>query len=314
MSSTGPAVLRPESGAAARRTVIGLDIGGSKTHGIRIVGGSVMADRIAGSANVQNVSRETASRHLGVLLGSLGATDAGRVYVGAGGVDTEEDKDELRRLIAPHAPHAAVTIVHDTRLILAAAQVRTGIAVIAGTGSAVWGVDEQGTEVRAGGWGYLLGDEGSGYWLGREAVRHSLRRYDLRLPVDELTGVLLADCGLSSPESLIRHFHGDTDRTYWARKARLVFECADRGHAASERMVERAAKSLAEQVLQVALRLMNPGPVVLGGGVGLNQPALGKAFKDHLAAHGITDVRTLAGDPVFGVSYLSEQDVRSARQ
>ncbi|MFJ6077442.1 N-acetylglucosamine kinase [Pseudarthrobacter sp. NPDC092419] len=308
MTVAGPAILRPASGAASARTVIGLDIGGSKTHGIRIVGDSIMADRLAGSANVQNVSRETASRHLGVLLGSLGAADAGRVYVGAGGVDTEEDKDELRRLIAPYAPHAAVTIVHDTRLILAAAHVRTGIAVIAGTGSAVWGVDGQGTEVRAGGWGYLLGDEGSGYWLGREAVRHSLRRYDLGLPVDELTGALLADCGLSSPESLIRHFHGDTDRTYWAAKARLVFESADRGHAASERMVARAAESLAEQVVQVSLRLMNPGPVVLGGGVGLNQPALGRAFTGYLAAHGITDVRTLENDPVFGVSYLSREE------
>lgn len=305
MSST---VGRTASAVSSRRTVIGLDIGGSKTHGIRIVGGSVMADRIAGSANVQNVSRQTAARHLGILLGSLGAADAQRVYVGAGGVDTAEDKEELRRLIAPHAPQAEVTIVHDTRLILAAAEVRTGIAVIAGTGSAVWGVDEQGKEVRAGGWGYLLGDEGSGYWLGREAVRHSLRRYDLRLPVDELTGLLLADCGLSSPENLIRHFHGDTDRAYWAGKSRLVFECADRGHADSGRMVERAAKSLAEQVVQVSLRLMNPGPVVLGGGVGLNQPALGRAFTDHLAAHGITDVRSLASDPVFGVSYLSREE------
>lgn len=296
---------QPSQPAAGSRTVIGLDIGGSKTHGIRVVGGRVIADRLAGSANVQNVSRQTAAHNLRDLLGSLGAADASAVYVGAGGVDTPEDRDELRQLITPHAPHASVTIVHDTRLILAAAELRTGIAVIAGTGSAVWGIDATGTEARAGGWGYLLGDEGSGYWLGREAVRHSLHRYDLGLPEDELTAALLDQCGLRSPETLIRHFHNETDRTYWADKSRLIFACAEQGHLASKAMIQSAAKSLAVQTMQVSSRLLQPGPVVLGGGLGVNQPALQDAFRNQVAALGITGVRTLSIEPVFGVSYLA---------
>lgn len=289
-----------------RGTVIGLDIGGSKTHGIRIVGGKVTDDRVAGSANVQNVSHQTAARHLGDLLSALGASDAERVYVGAGGVDTPEDAEALRHLIEPHAPQAKVNIVHDTRLILAAAEMETGIAVIAGTGSAVWGIDSKGTEARAGGWGYLLGDEGSGYWVAREAVRHSLRRHDLCERIDELTAALLTECQVKSVEDLIRHFHGDTSRTYWADKSRVVFDSAGRGHGASIAIIERAARDLAVQTLQVASRLAAPAPVVLGGGLGLNQPALRTVFTAHLASRGLTDVRPLTTAPVFGVSYLAE--------
>lgn len=300
-----PAPITPVA-SPPPRTVIGLDIGGSKTRGIRIVGGRVTDDRSAGSANTQNVSTSTAARNLADLLSDLGAENAEAVYVGAGGIDTPEDQEALRRLITPHAPHAPVTIVHDTRLILAAAEVRTGIAVIAGTGSAAWGVNARGEEARAGGWGYLLGDEGSGYWLAREAVRHSLRRANLGLPEDELTIALLRGCALRSAEELIRQFHGDTDRTYWADKSRTVFECASRGDVASRELIQRAGMHLADQALQVSNRLMVTGPVVLGGGLGLNQPALAAAFTAHLSTQGVTDVRVLDTDPVFGVPYLAD--------
>ncbi|MBG6184940.1 N-acetylglucosamine kinase-like BadF-type ATPase [Arthrobacter sp. CAN_A214] len=299
----------PSSGPG--HIVIGLDIGGSKTRGIRIVNSTVTDDRVAASANIQNVSVHVAASNLAGLLTALGADKAGHIYVGAGGADTDKDQEELRRLIAPYAPDATVTIVHDTRLILAGGGMETGIAVIAGTGSAAWGITADGTEARAGGWGYLLGDEGSGYWLGREAVRHSLRRANLGLPSDGLTTALLARCDLGSPEELIRLFHGDTDRTYWADKAWAVFDCADSGHAASQRLIKQAGEDLAEQTLQVATRLHLPGPVVLGGGLGVNRPTLQEAFTANLALHGITEVSILPREPVFGVLYLIGQATRS---
>lgn len=297
--------MRASSAMTGVRTVIGLDIGGSKTHGIKLVDGSVVEDRIAGSANTQNVSTTTASRNLAGLLKALGADEADEVYVGSGGVDTDADKAALRSLITPHIPRVAVTIVHDTRLILAAAGARTGIAVIAGTGSAVWGIAPDGTEARVGGWGYLLGDEGSGYWLARESVRHALHRANLGLPTDDLSTALLDECGLNSPEELIRLFHGGADRTYWANKSRLVFACAQMGHPESLILIQQAGKSLAEQALQVATRLGIPGPVVLGGGLGVNQAALQESFTTHLAAHGLTEVHVLTTEPVFGVPFLA---------
>lgn len=286
---------------------IGLDIGGSKTHGIKVIDGVVIDDLIAGSANVQNVSHETAQRNLTGLLARLGAVDAQSVLVGSGGVDTTEDEEQLRSLIAAYAPDSLITVVHDTRLILAAGKLDTGVAVIAGTGSATWGINTTGAEARAGGWGYLLGDEGSGYWFGREAVRHSLHRADLGLAVDELTATLLNACGLSTTTQLISHFHGHTDRRYWADKSFVVFTAAEKGHVHSTNLILRGGKHLAEAATQVAARLEINGPVILGGGLGDHQHALRKAFAMELESKGITDVRGLATKPVYGTLHLANR-------
>lgn len=184
----------------------------------------MIADEWLGSANVQNVSVAEARTHLAELFGKLPGDSSGRlspgsvecVFAGSGGIDTEVDAELLAALIRPHVAEASVTVVHDTRLVLSAGRVSIGIAVIAGTGSAAWGVNHEGGQVRAGGWGYVLGDEGSGYWLGREAVRYSLHRMDLGQESDQLTAALLRACELAEPRQLIACFHGGTSRRYWA--------------------------------------------------------------------------------------------------
>ncbi|NVM99726.1 ATPase [Arthrobacter sp. SDTb3-6] len=289
---------------ALPKTVLGLDIGGSKTRGILWVDGEVAADASAGSANVQNVSVETAREHLAALCGALDSPRPDVVFAGAGGVDTDDDAAALRALISPFVPGAKVTVVHDTRLLLAAGGASTGVAVIAGTGSAAWGTNADGAEARAGGWGYLLGDEGSGYWLGREAVRHSLHRMDLGAVPDELTLGLLRYCRLEQPGELIAHFHQGTTRRYWAAASPVVIAAAANGHAGALAMVDRAGADLAAMAHQVAVQLGVAGPIVLGSGLGSNVPALQAAFRRHLAARGLGDVRILDQDPIFGVPRL----------
>ena len=233
-----------------------------------------------------------------------------QVYAGAGGIDTEDDAAALAALIEPHVPGARITVVHDSRLLLAAGRASTGVAVIAGTGSAAWGRNAGGDEARAGGWGYLLGDEGSGYWLGREAVRYSLRRMNQGLPVDQLTAALLESCGVDDPNRLISLFHSpDTGRRFWAQQARPVVEAAAAGHLASQQLLDQAGSDLAGLAAQALGKLGIDGPVILGGGLGMNVVPLQDAFRKHLAAAGITDVRVLDQEPVFGVLQLvSEQD------
>jgi N-acetylglucosamine kinase-like BadF-type ATPase len=284
---------------------LGLDIGGTKTRGVRFEHGQAVADESVGSSNVQNVSREEAARHLAELFGRIGGGRVAQVYAGAGGIDTDEDAAALAALIAPHVPGAKITVVHDSRLLLAAGGASTGVAVIAGTGSAAWGRNAQGEEARAGGWGYLLGDEGSGYWLGREAVRHSLRRMNQGLEPDELTTALLRSCNIDDPNKLIALFHSpETGRRYWAQQARLVVEAANAGHAPSQALVEQAGVDLAGLAAQALRKLGIKGPVILGSGLGMNVPRLQDAFRRSLAGEGVTDVRVLEKDPVFGVLQL----------
>lgn len=296
-------------GSPADAVVLGVDIGGTKTHAIAALArGGVLAEAVAGSSNVQNVSREQARAAIRDLFERLVLPPdpaPSRVVIGSGGVDTPEDAAALRDLFRPHLPEARIDVVHDTRLILAAGGARTGVGVIAGTGSVAWGINEAGAEARRGGWGYLLGDEGSGYWFGREAVRHTLAVYNMDQPVDELGSLLLESCGVDAPEQLIGRFHGDTDRAYWAGRAGLVFKAAAAGHAPSIALIDDGAAHLARIAAAVAGQLGLTGPVVVGGGLGMNQPALQERFAAHAGALGLTNVSFLHRDPVFGAVDLA---------
>ncbi|WP_104166133.1 N-acetylglucosamine kinase [Arthrobacter sp. SX1312] len=298
-------------GGGPASLVVGLDIGGSKTHGVLWRGGRLVAEAKAGSANVQNVTPDDAARSLGGLFRDLlaheGPGPVARVIAGSGGVDTPADADRLRALIALHAPRATIDVVHDTRLILAAGGAHTGIAVIAGTGSVAWGTGHDGREARSGGWGYLLGDEGSGYWVAREAVRRALHRHDLGLGADALDAAVLALNGVATPTELIGLFHSDAGRTYWAAQSRAVFDAARDGHPDAAAILDRAATDLTRLVLDVVSVIGVSGPVVLGGGLAMHQPALQERLRTRLAEEGIDDVVILREDPVMGALFLMER-------
>jgi glucosamine kinase len=283
--------------------LIGLDIGGSKTHAVRFEDGVPVGEAVADSANVQNVPRAEAAAALATVFAAVGA-GACRVVAGAGGIDTADDAGALVSLIAPLAPGARIEAVHDSRLILAAGRASSGIAVIIGTGSAVWGTNGAGREARAGGWGYLLGDEGSGYWLAREAVRHALRRRDQGLEPDGLTRNLLADCGLAEPVELIAAFHSGAGRAYWAQRSRVVIDAAGSDPVAGA-LLEAAVRELADLIVMVAGRIGSSGPVILGGSIGANVPRIAQGIAAEVAARGITGVRPLDRAPVLGAAFLS---------
>lgn len=287
---------------------MGLDIGGSHTRGVLFRGRTPVREARAGSANVQNVPAEQARASLESVLTELGASPATPVVAGSGGVDTAHDAARLAGLIRTAGsldPSASVTAVHDTRLILAAGGHTSGIALIAGTGSVAWGVDVSGREVRAGGWGYLLGDEGSGYWIGREAVRRVLRRAQQSAAggeEDALTRVVLEHAGVAEPTDLIGAFHDHPDRSHWAGLARPVCELATSGDAVAAALTAAAAEHLADLVLTVARAMAEPLPVVVGGG--LTGSAVGQRVAELLQGQGLS-VTLLDREPVLGAPLLA---------
>ncbi|WP_254455963.1 N-acetylglucosamine kinase [Paeniglutamicibacter quisquiliarum] len=287
-------------------SLVGLDIGGTKTHGLRWNGSEVCAEARSGSANVQNVSVETAGRNIAEVFAALGSGPIDRVVAGSGGIDTETDAESLRALIAVHAPGAEILVVHDTRLILAAGRAATGMAVILGTGSAAWGINGSGREGRAGGWGYLLGDEASGYWLGREAVRATLREFNRGQAPGELGRRVLAANKVESPDELIALFHGDTDRRYWAQQSPLVFEALAAGDPGSALIVAEAVEHVCGMLGDLAALLGLDGPVIIGGGVGTHQPVFQDGLRAALDAMGLGDIRFLEVDPVHGARFISD--------
>lgn len=291
---------------------LGIDIGGSKTQALLARGGSVVADLRTGSANPASVGPTESARQLSALLDQVRSTgvDLGSitaVCAGAAGVDSPEQVARLTDVLADLLPGAAVRVVHDTELLLAAAGTSTGIALIAGTGSVAWGRTVDGSQARAGGWGYVLGDEGSGYGIARAAVRHTLTLLDAGLAPDQLALRLTAACGLDRPALLLDHFYALPERRYWAERSRVVFELAEEHDPAATAVVTAAADALAILVTTVATRLGGtPGPVVLAGGVLVHQPLARQLLADRLRPAGITELRLLEADPALGAVRLAE--------
>ncbi|MFI8411955.1 N-acetylglucosamine kinase [Paeniglutamicibacter gangotriensis] len=289
-------------------TLVGLDIGGTKSHGVRWIDGRMIAEAKTGSANVQNVSVQVAVENIARMFEALGLGHIDKVVAGAGGIDTAADAQRLRNMIAVHAPEADIEVVHDSHLILAAGHASTGMAVILGTGSAVWGINAAGKEARAGGWGYLLGDEASGYWMGREAVRHTLRKFNREEPIGELGRLVLEANHVSSPDELIGLFHGDTDRRYWAQQSPLVFQAYGAGDAAATRIIDEAVAYMVTALGDVSSVLGIAGPVVIGGGLGMHQPLYQERLRAALAGIGLEGIAFLGEDPVFGALFLAGKD------
>ncbi|WP_069162702.1 N-acetylglucosamine kinase [Nocardia altamirensis] len=287
-------------------TTLGLDIGGSKTMAVRAEGGVAVAEARAGSANVASVGVHEAGRQLDAILERVGAYGVKAVCAGAAGADTPEGCARLRDLLAERLPDAMIRVVHDSELVLAAAGVDDGVALISGTGSVAWGRHD-GRTARAGGWGYLLGDQGSGYAMARAAVCRALAAVDRGEPADRLGRAMAAECGLRSTEQLLDHFYNHTDRRYWARRASVVVELAEAGDSAGRAIVEEAVADLADLVGTVADRLSCRGPVIVAGGMAVNQPLVHNELRRTLAARGIDDMRVLDADPVHGALRLAAQ-------
>lgn len=312
----------------AAHLVFGLDIGGTSTHGIRAEhngqGWQVTREAWAGSANLQNVSAVEAQSALHDVARQLGFDRlprgaALRVVAGSGGVDTPEDIHRLQSMITaairppttdsePLSAHEYnMTVVHDTRLILAAGGTDAGVAVIAGTGSVAWGRTPEGREARRGGWGHLLGDEGSSWWIGREAVRRTLRRHDTGMTVDDLDQAILQARNLTTRDQLIADFHAHPSRTEWSDVARLVDQCADQGHIEAGDLLSRAAEHLVTAARDVSAHLNIQGPVVAGGGLVQRSRHLQREFERCSEAAGLTPVKILQVDPVMGALHLAER-------
>lgn len=156
-----------------------------------------------------------------------------------------------------------------------------GLLLIAGTGSIAWGRAADGRTARAGGWGALLGDEGSGYALGLEALRAVARAHDGRGPDTQLLEPVLRAAGAADPESLI-HWAATAAKAEIAALAPLVAAVAASPDAVAAGILDQAAHDLARHIAALHRRLgpwPAPAPVALAGGLlapgrPLRQPVL----------------------------------------
>src|SRR5438045_2968301 len=138
--------------------------------------------------------------------GAIGDRDVrpAAICLGIAGVDRPDDTAAVHSIMRRIGAKAQVVVVNDALVALVAgAGDSPGVVVVAGTGSIAYGRDAAGRAARAGGWGYLLGDEGGGFWIGRSALTAVVRQFDGRGPSTRLTDMVLEEMQLGNPTELI---------------------------------------------------------------------------------------------------------------
>jgi glucosamine kinase len=284
---------------------MGLDIGGSSSRA-RARDGDRVVDAEGPGANVATLDAGVVDRRLTTLVGKLGDIRPRACCAGAAGAEVAAGRDRLRDVLERLLPDCRLAIVHDARLVLAAAAVDSGIALIAGTGSVAYGRAPDGRESQRGGWGWMVGDDGGGVWITRKAAREVMRRADAGAARGPLGDTMLEASGATDERHLISVLHAMREPMQWAALASAVFATAEADEGSAE-IVRRAAADLASLVGDVRRDLGIEGPVVLAGGLLLNQPRLEQAVRDELQGSCIR----LEEPPVEGAVRLAEELLRT---
>jgi len=301
---------------------LGVDGGGTKTQAAIVdEEGKMLGTGWGGPSNYDDVGIEVARSSIKSAVEAARAEAClppgpfATAFLGMAGVVCEADRQTIHEialdLSLASAEHIAVD--HDCRIALAGGlSGRPGIVVIAGTGSSCYGRNSAGESWRAGGWGHLVSDEGSSYWLGVKAVQAAARAYDGRGKRTALLGIVKDRLGLEQMDNLLHRLYVQgMSRSEFASLAPLVVEAARSGDAQAQLLIEKGMRALAECVQAVATHLgmdRSLCEVTAVGGLlkagGIITEALQQAIEDRLPLCKFSDAEML---PVQGACLLAMQ-------
>jgi N-acetylglucosamine kinase-like BadF-type ATPase len=288
--------------------VVGIDVGGTKTHLRACSGAEVVIDAVRPSSGWRPHHPGEAAQWLAGLVKEALPADArpASVAVGAHGCETPRQGAVLQQALGAllDVPRR---IVNDAELLVPALGLKQGVGLVAGTGSVAVGHLADGTLVQVGGWGAVLGDEGSSAGLVREAARAVCAAHDRGDPPDPLTRGLLAALGAVEVPAIGAVLESAVNVSAdWGRHADAVFGAAGAGSVLARDVIAAGGRALAALVTRLAGRGAVVDDVVVAGGVILNQAALYGALDDALGrAFPGTRLHPLRVPPVEGAVELA---------
>ena len=295
------------------RHVLGIDAGGTKTRALFAdETGRVLASAAGSGANLRTHGELEVEKVLHALVEKTEAEAGQRadaLALGIAGADRPDDHALLRAILRRIGFRERVVVTNDARVaFVAGSRDRVGLAIVCGTGSIAWGRNAAGEIARAGGWGWHVGDEGSGFWIGERAIRAALRGADGRGPETSLGEALLDHFGLARMDELVRRVY---DREYPRQEVALfavrVAERARAGDRVAEEILADAAVELVLAARSVVARLgLGPDPydVVLSGGTFRALPDLEERVRREVARPGARILR-LEAEPAAGAVALA---------
>ncbi|MEQ9408690.1 MAG: BadF/BadG/BcrA/BcrD ATPase family protein [Fuerstiella sp.] len=298
--------------------VIGVDAGGTKTSAwiapLRSEADNIPLGRgQGGPGNPQALGFKNAFQEIECAIReAMAAADDSicrveRLCICAAGAGRAPDQIRIREWAEQKGFAQQVRVATDAEAVLAAASPESvGVILICGTGSLAWGRNAAGETYRAGGWGYLIGDEGSAWAIAMAGLRAAARAADRRGPQSTLLAELTTALQLDDASGLIEYVYGESNsRARLAGLAGHVFACAAGNDPVATEIVDRAAQELAVMIDTVATRLQLPSETALGltGGVIINQHDFRRRVLRFLQ-HRIQHVH-LVTEPVSGAVTLA---------
>jgi glucosamine kinase len=261
------------------KILIGADVGGTKTA-VAVSKDGVIVGRAEGPGAAVRPGRALASAStiIEVVRGAL--SDAGRLtgdvlVVGAAGAGRAPEREELRTAIRSENIVSSVVVTTDIEIALAAAFADgPGIVVSAGTGSVAVGRDQSGKRHRIGGYGWQMGDEGSGYAIGRASLGAVSRAADGRSPPTALSERILKATRSADFDSLIRWAAGASPAEVAALAPHVLAVAAD-GDPLAQGIADYAARELSQLAICLLPKMDLTPPVrvaITGGLLSQDQP------------------------------------------
>ncbi len=282
--------------------VIGVEGGGTKTLGVLMgEGEEVLGRESAAASNIHSTALDVVRGRLEELIlslcgqGGITPDKIDAICLGMSGCDSPKDREILEGFVRPLlSDRARFVVVNDAIPAVRAIIGRLhGILLIAGTGSICYGFNERtGQQARAGGWGYLLADEGSGYRIGLGGLKAILAAVDQRGPRTILHDSMLAHLGTTEPRGIVNWIYSpEGNKTNVAALSRFVFDADSQGDEAAGRILDFEAGELASLIPVVYRRLYSPGdgciPLGVWGGNLVHGLRYRERFMRHVAAAGL---------------------------
>jgi glucosamine kinase len=316
-------VVISNTNSSARNLVIAVDTGGTKTAAWLVDskghdGHRVLGESRTSAGNPLSVGFEKATQSI------YGAIDRARQAAGFHeqrvpravlSIAGAANRDMAGRFIEwCRTVHIAdeIAIVSDVLPILAGGTPDCcGVALISGTGSSAFGRASDGRNKRCGGWGYLLGDEGSGYAIGRRALQHALRSLEAGDTGHGLAAKVIATLGVKTVTQLTRSIYGNSDpRHAIAAIAPLVCHAAEQEDATANALLDVAATELADLAARTAeaVGVAESGfPLAISGGLLMNSHRLQERLRTELLERKLNCAIEVVKEPLVGCVRLADQ-------
>jgi len=292
---------------------IGMDGGGTKSILTAVdENGKEIAQLRGGPTNISAYTLDQVRSNIETIVNkllqgyNLSKEECLGFCIGSAGIDKESDKPLMHAMIKQMGLSCDIQVVNDAEIILEAEKdCEAGVAIISGTGSIAYGTDKTGNRVKSGGWGHLLGDEGSGYWIANEAIIAAVRSADRRTEKTLLLDKILTVLEIDDPYKIIDFVYKDcaSDKGKLASLSSAVSQAHQAGDAEASRILKKAGQelSLLGSTVLKQLAYEDKSIVVCSGGILQNNDFIFNNVKMSLESmFEQVQVVRLSKEPVWG--------------